>query len=115
MYRDDDSTSVWSGHSRRYRAYLSSEDGDGPVEPLIMPVRIVSVIVFFAKAVDANSYGLNYRSQRYGKKTTGLVKRDTKRMNQMMRLYSGHKAYKPDDAPLLIQRKGYNLRHHLPV
>lgn len=86
-YRDVDSPWVRSGHSRRYRAYLSYEEKDSRVEPLIVPVRIVSKMNRFEKAEYYNSYGLNNRSQRHEKQTDGLINRDKKSMSQMMRFY----------------------------
>lgn len=58
-----------------------------------MLISIVHVMARFTKSVDFNSYWLNIGSQRYEKQTAGLVNRDTKRMEQMMKRYLSNGYY----------------------
>lgn len=57
------------------------------MEPVIMPVWIVSVMARFIKAVDFNLYRIENLSQRYWMSTYWLVICGTKHMEQMMRRY----------------------------
>lgn len=75
------------GHSRLHHGYFNSNQDYSRGEPLVMPIRIVSVSDRSTKSIELNqikSNRLNNPSQRYGKETTGLVNKDTKRMEQIM-------------------------------